>query len=662
MILPYIPKEYDQLTFTNALTGINDQLDNIQTSIDAINSSSNSTTTTSSVSANDPVVLGILNQINTLGTSLQSLFDSLAAYANKYGASIQTWQTTLQTTSESFARKISVVTAGLNGNTAGIMDIQSALVDLRSSTAEQINLLQSTFNQSVSTISTTLTTLATNDSAISSTVTTLSAQVNNPTTGLAATAANVSAESTARASADSAISSTVSTLSASVISRPNLCPDVDQWIPAGYGMAVSINGWGNVMTSNTSGNGTLMLASTPNIPCFATQPYVISGDSLLFTTNPAEDHVYFDLQFYNGSGTLLLDGPQSDLYGYHNFSMDNSHRSAIAIQVTAPSGSNYMVGRFVMVASGTITSVGFRMPKIEQGTLPATTYSPEGQINTNSASIINEASARASGDSAISSTVTTLSAQVNNPTTGLPKTRADLSTEISTRASADSAISSTVSTLSTTVSGHTTTLSTYGSSINGLQALYGVKLDVNGYVSGFVMNNGSNYSTFKINADDFEIIKPGATSATFQVEGGQVKINGQLLISGSTGTTQISTGAVTGIASAYTAGTLLNSDGSTLTAQSVNYTNVTGNVLIQFCCTINGTIPTELQPSPNLFIVIDSTTIYQCPCLFTVTGSTINVSGQLTFSTLLPGGANSFYLNIQTTCSNRSLTIIELKR
>jgi len=623
MILPYIPKEYDQLTFTNALTGINDQLDNIQTSIDAINSSSNSTTTTSSVSANDPVVLGILNQINTLGTSLQSLFDSLAAYANKYGASIQTWQTTLQTTSESFARKISVVTAGLNGNTAGIMDIQSALVDLRSSTAEQINLLQSTFNQSVSTISTTLTTLATNDSAISSTVTTLSAQVNNPTTGLAATAANVSAESTARASADSAISSTVSTLSASVISRPNLCPDVDQWIPAGYGMAVSINGWGNVMTSNTSGNGTLMLASTPNIPCFATQPYVISGDSLLFTTNPAEDHVYFDLQFYNGSGTLLLDGPQSDLYGYHNFSMDNSHRSAIAVQATAPSGSSFMIGRFVMVASGTITAVGFRMPKIEQGTLPATTYSPEGQINTNSASIINEASARASGDSAISSTV---------------------------------------STLSTTVSGHTTTLSTYGSSINGLQALYGVKLDVNGYVSGFVMNNGSNYSTFKINADDFEIIKPGATSATFQVEGGQVKINGQLLISGSTGTTQISTGAVTGIASAYTAGTLLNSDGSTLTAQSVNYTNVTGNVLIQFCCTINGTIPTELQPSPNLFIVIDSTTIYQCPCLFTVTGSTINVSGQLTFSTLLPGGANSFYLNIQTTCSNRSLTIIELKR
>jgi len=623
MILPYIPKEYDQLTFTNALTGINDQLDNIQTSIDAINSSSNSTTTTSSVSANDPVVLGILNQINTLGTSLQSLFDSLAAYANKYGASIQTWQTTLQTTSESFARKISVVTAGLNGNTAGIMDIQSALVDLRSSTAEQINLLQSTFNQSVSTISTTLTTLATNDSAISSTVTTLSAQVNNPTTGLAATAANVSAESTARASADSAISSTVSTLSASVISRPNLCPDVDQWIPAGYGMAVSINGWGNVMTSNTSGNGTLMLASTPNIPCFATQPYVISGDSLLFTTNPAEDHVYFDLQFYNGSGTLLLDGPQSDLYGYHNFSMDNSNRSAIAVQATAPSGSSFMIGRFVMVASGTITAVGFRMPKIEQGTLPATTYSPEGQINTNSASIINEASARASGDSAISSTV---------------------------------------STLSTTVSGHTTTLSTYGSSINGLQALYGVKLDVNGYVSGFVMNNGSNYSTFKINADDFEIIKPGATSATFQVEGGQVKINGQLLISGSTGTTQISTGAVTGIASAYTAGTLLNSDGSTLTAQSVNYTNVTGNVLIQFCCTINGTIPTELQPSPNLFIVIDSTTIYQCPCLFTVTGSTINVSGQLTFSTLLPGGANSFYLNIQTTCSNRSLTIIELKR
>jgi len=652
MILPYIPKEYDQLTFTNALTGINDQLDNIQTSIDAINSSSNSTTTTSSVSANDPVVLGILNQINILGTSLQSLFDSLAAYANKYGASIQTWQTTLQTTSESFARKISVVTAGLNGNTAGIMDIQSALVDLRSSTAEQINLLQSTFNQSVSTISTTLTTLATNDSAastaitnltasvntnsasitneasarssgdsaISSTVSTLSAQVNNPTTGLAATAANVSAESTARASADSAISSTVSTLSSSVVSRPNLCPDVDKWIPTGYGMSAWIMyGWGNAMTSNTSGNGTLMLASTPNIPCFATQPYIISGDSLMYTTNPAGDYVYFNLQFYNSSGTLLLDGPQNPLYRSHDFSMDNSQRSAIAVQATAPSGSVYMIGRFVMVASGTISMVGFRMPKIEQGTLPATTYSPEGQINTNSASIINEASARASGDSAISSTV---------------------------------------STLSTTVSGHTSTLSTYGSSINGLQALYGVKLDVNGYVSGFVMNNGSNYSTFKINADDFEIIKPGATSATFQVEGGQVKINGQLLVTGSTGTAQISTGAVTGLASAYTSGTISNSDGNTITAQYVSYTNVTGKVLIQFCCTIPGA---SFTASPILYIVIDSTTVYQCPCVFTTIGSSVNVSGQLVYS--LSAGANSYYINMLSSgCSCRSLTVIELKR
>jgi|GEM_PF-3235490 len=394
MILPYIPKEYDQLTFTNALTGINDQLDNIQTSIDAINSSSNSTT--SSVSANDPVVLGILNQINILGTSLQSLFDSLAAYANKYGASIQTWQTTLQTTSESFARKISVVTAGLNGNTAGITDIQSALVDLRSSTAEQINLLQSTFNQSVSTISTTLTTLATNDSAMASSITTLSAQVNNPTTGLPATKALVTAESSARASADSAISSTVTTLSAQV----------------------------------------------------------------------------------NDSSTGL--------------------------------------------------------PKTR-------------------ADLSNEISTRASADSAISSTVTTLSAQVNDPTTGLAATKALVTAESSARASADSAISSTVYTLSTTVSGNTSTLSTYGSSINGLQALYGVNLDVNGYVSGFVMNNGSNYSTFKINADDFQIIKPGATAATFQVEGGQVKINGQLLVNGSTGSTQIANNAATNMlcASAY---------------------------------------------------------------------------------------------------------------
>ena len=104
--------------------------------------------------------------------------------------------------------------------------------------------------------------------------------------------------------------------------------------------------------------------------------------------------------------------------------------------------------------------------------------------------------------------------------------------------------------IATTVSGHTATITTYGDSINGLEGKYGVTIDVNGYVSGFVMNNGSGSSSFRVNADYFSVTKPGATAATFTVEDGKVKINGNLIVNGSVNTTQVSDGAITNISTA----------------------------------------------------------------------------------------------------------------
>lgn len=95
---------------------------------------------------------------------------------------------------------------------------------------------------------------------------------------------------------------------------------------------------------------------------------------------------------------------------------------------------------------------------------------------------------------------------------------AALAEEASTRATADSANATSITTLQTTVGGHTTSLQTQQTSINGLSAQYTVKIDANGYVTGFGLAsepvNGTPYSTFMVRADAFIISNPAGPGIT----------------------------------------------------------------------------------------------------------------------------------------------------
>ena len=128
---------------------------------------------------------------------------------------------------------------------------------------------------------------------------------------------------------------------------------------------------------------------------------------------------------------------------------------------------------------------------------------------TNAAAITTEATARASADSSLASSISSVSAVASGAA-------ADIVTEASARASADSSLASSISTLSSTVSGNTAAISTEAStraSADGsLFAQYTVKLDTNGYVSGFGLASTSTgaapYSEFIIRADSFSISNP----------------------------------------------------------------------------------------------------------------------------------------------------------
>lgn len=146
----------------------------------------------------------------------------------------------------------------------------------------------------------------------------------------------------------------------------------------------------------------------------------------------------------------------------------------------------------------------------------------EGADSDITARIATEETVRASQDSALATRIDTVEANLGTA-------NAAITSEQTTRANADSALSSRIDTVSTTVDGHTASITTAQSSIDGLKVRYGVQLNANGYVTGFVQNNDGSSGEFVITADRFAIVDPaaapGATPVVpFEVVGGVTRI------------------------------------------------------------------------------------------------------------------------------------------
>lgn len=111
---------------------------------------------------------------------------------------------------------------------------------------------------------------------------------------------------------------------------------------------------------------------------------------------------------------------------------------------------------------------------------------------------------------------------------------ASIQSEATARADADGALASSISTLTTTVNGNTASIATFAESINGLQARAGIRLDVNGRVIGWVLNNNGNQGTMDVVADTFRIFAPGmaAARAPFEFSDGNLRLSGDVRVGG----------------------------------------------------------------------------------------------------------------------------------
>jgi hypothetical protein len=246
------------------------------------------------------------------------------------------------------------------------------------------------------------------------------------------------------------------------------------------------------------------------------------------------------------------------------------------------------------------------------------------QISSNTSAIVNEQTTRANAISAEAATrnsqIAAFKLDLENQ---IASVSAAVSTEATTRANQDSALSSQITTVSTSLNGLTATVNTLSSSVDGIAARYGVSLDVNGYVTGFVQNNNGTTGTFDILADKFRIAIPGSLPVqVFAVEAGGVKINGNLIVSGSITSNSLAVGAVTTTAIASNAITqfdqelnwnLIIARTATGTADSpgVDIPNPTGSVKVDVSCNLTvGTFANDTTVDVQLIRISGGVTTY----------------------------------------------------
>jgi len=133
------------------------------------------------------------------------------------------------------------------------------------------------------------------------------------------------------------------------------------------------------------------------------------------------------------------------------------------------------------------------------------------------------------------------------------------------------AVTERITTLQTSVNGNTAAVQTHARSINGLEAQYTVKVDVNGRVAGYGLattpKNGTPESKFIVNADRFGVGSTGKADVfpfVIDTQKNRVGVNGELVVNGKAIVDRLNAGDIHG--DKITANTL---NANRLTAGSV---------------------------------------------------------------------------------------------
>lgn len=326
----------------------------------------------------------------------------------------------------------------------------------------QYATLSSTVSTQGSTISsqaTAISTLQGNYSSLSSTVSSQGSTINNQASAIS----NLQGQT---ASLDQRVSAG---------SSPNLVKNssfengtMSGWSQAGatWNVSTTVNSsWGPYAASTTAIGGGAYAFITSD-PIYVEQGYYTLSGDMGFFINGGSGVMYLEINWYDANDNFIsgVGGPGYN-QGY-NFDISGDKRKAMAFSAYTPGNASIARARCVWRKdSGTISSMHARQIKFERGQL-ATPYSNEAVVATSYQAVNSLNSQYAS-------------------------------------------LSSTVSTQGSTINSYATSISTLQGQMGTALARAGVRLDVNGYVTGWETNNNGQQGNFIINADNFEIRKPG---------------------------------------------------------------------------------------------------------------------------------------------------------
>ena len=289
------------------------------------------------------------------------------------------------------------------------------------------------------------------------------------------------------------------------------------------------------------------------------------------------------------SQASLITGLQSELDSSQlDITANSSATSALTTRVTSAEGTISSQGTSITGLTSDLATTNTNVTANATATSALTTRvtAAEGDITSQAGLITGlqseldnsqlDISANASATSALTTRVTTAEGTITTQGTSITTLTSNLATTntnvtgnataisgIDTRVtSAEGTITSqatAITDLTTTVGTNTASISTQATSINGIEANYGVKVDINGRVTGFGLNStvatATPFSEFYIIADKFAVVDPASTADTpivpFTVASGlitmgtDVRISGDLVTTGSISAERISIDGVT---------------------------------------------------------------------------------------------------------------------
>lgn len=445
---------------------------------------------------------------------------------------------------ETLAQRLSTLSATDSTNAAAIISEQSARVAADGTLATSITALDTRLGTAEAGILSEASARSTADSALSTSLSAL-------TTRVSTAEATIVSNNTARVNGDSALTTSLNALTtrvgaaeASIVSNNTARVDGDA-----------------ALTTSVSGLQTRM--NTAEAAIIANNTARVDGDSALTSSlNTLTTRVSSAEAAIVSNNTARVDG-------------DSALTSALNALTTR-------------VGTAEATIVSDRTARIDGDAVLANDLALLGAKNgPATAFVLNTGTVQIGGGE-------TLATRLSGIQSSLSSNSAAIATESSTRTTAVSALATDISTVSTTVSGLSASVTSLTTSVNGVAARYGVSLNVNGYVTGFIQNNDGSSGDFSILADKFRVVVPGVTpkqvfgvDATGVYMTGDVRIDGALLVSGTVSTGGLAANAVTSGASAF-GDSAISLTTSWQTMAFCTLTMTGGAARVDFCSLING--------------------------------------------------------------------------